>query len=122
MATRQQITRLAQRIEALDESSGAPCLIVVDPSETKDQALARYMQQRGAQPRDPKPLAANRLHHLSSPVDIDAVEPPVAGIEQQGRAQSRVLAADDAGDILDRLVIDKISAPYVVPETSCVGQ
>ena len=51
MPTRQQITRLAQRIEALDRSSGAPCLIVVDPSETKDQALARYMQQMGAQPR-----------------------------------------------------------------------
>jgi len=51
MTTRQQITRLAQRIEALDRSSGAPCLIVVDPSETRDQALARYMQQRGTQPR-----------------------------------------------------------------------
>ena len=51
MATRTQITRLAQRIEALDRSSGAPCFIVVDPNETKDQALAHYMWQRGAQPR-----------------------------------------------------------------------
>lgn len=51
MVTKVQIDRLAQRIEALDQLSVAPCLIVVDPSETKDQALARYMQQMGAQPR-----------------------------------------------------------------------
>jgi hypothetical protein len=43
---------LTQRIEALDRLSGEPCLIVVDPSETADQALARYMQQTGTQPRD----------------------------------------------------------------------
>jgi|SRR5262245_34763831 len=50
MATRMQITRLAQRIETLGKSN-QPWLIVVDPNETKDQALARHTQQRGPMPR-----------------------------------------------------------------------
>ena len=50
MATRQQISRLSQRIEALGKPS-QPWLIVVDPNETKDQALVRHTQQRGPVPR-----------------------------------------------------------------------
>ena len=53
MATRAQIIRLAQRIEALGQSNDRPCLIVIDPAETKEQAIARYAEERGAMPRGP---------------------------------------------------------------------
>ena len=43
MATRQQIARLSQRIDALADQHGQskPCLVVVDPSETQEQAAQR---------------------------------------------------------------------------------
>jgi hypothetical protein len=41
MATRAQIDRLAQRIEALERPEQPPRIIVVDPSETQEQALQR---------------------------------------------------------------------------------
>jgi hypothetical protein len=41
MATRAQIERLALRIEALERAEEPPRVLVVDPSETKEQALQR---------------------------------------------------------------------------------
>jgi hypothetical protein len=40
-----------QQLLNKDRSSGGRCHIVVDSSETASQVLARYMQQRGSQPR-----------------------------------------------------------------------
>ena len=51
MATRAQITRLAHRIEALGRPNDRPSLIVVDPAETSEQAVARYAEEHGAMPR-----------------------------------------------------------------------
>ena len=41
MATRAQIERLALRIEALERAEEPPRVVVVDPSETREQALMR---------------------------------------------------------------------------------
>ncbi len=42
-------------------------------------------------------LAARRLDHLAGKVDVDAVEPALAGIEQQRRGQRLVLAGPMSG-------------------------
>jgi hypothetical protein len=41
MATRQQIARIEQRIDALAAISGPPQLVVIGPDETVEQALER---------------------------------------------------------------------------------
>jgi hypothetical protein len=46
MATRAQIERLTLRIEALARSEESH-LVVVDPSETDEQALARHQRDLG---------------------------------------------------------------------------
>ena len=46
MATRAQIERLSERIEALAAVECKKHIIVVDPRETNEQAIARYRYER----------------------------------------------------------------------------
>ena len=53
MVTKAQIERLSGRIEAIGRQGAPPQIIVVDPSETQEQALARYERDLGAPLRGP---------------------------------------------------------------------
>jgi hypothetical protein len=48
VATRTQITRLAQRIEAIAQQETQVHYVAVDPNETAEEAKARYEQRLGA--------------------------------------------------------------------------
>ena len=67
-------------------------------------------------------LAARRLDHLAGKVDVDAVEPALAGIEQQRRGQRLVLAGDDARHLHRLHVLGDLGAPDVVAEARGVGE
>src|SRR5260370_40576352 len=67
-------------------------------------------------------LSADLLHRLADPIDVDAVVPSLAGVEQQRRGESHILAADDAGDSLFFLIADEIGAPDAVGESRRMGQ
>ena len=51
MVTKAQIERLSGRIEAIGLQDALPRIVVVDPSETKEQALQR--EGLGPRPRGP---------------------------------------------------------------------
>jgi hypothetical protein len=53
MVTKAQIERLSGRIEAIGLQDAPPRVVVVDPSETKEQALARYERDLGGPLRGP---------------------------------------------------------------------
>jgi hypothetical protein len=53
MVTKAQIERLSGRIEAIGRQDAPPRIVVVDPSETKEQALARYERDLGGPLRGP---------------------------------------------------------------------
>ena len=62
-------------------------------------------------------LAADLFNHLACPVDVDAVFPAFAGVEQQRQGQGFVFAFGDAGDFQRRLHFLHIGIPNFVAET-----
>jgi len=67
-------------------------------------------------------LAAGLFHRLADPVDIDAVIPFLARLENQRQPQCRVLAGADRGDALFLPVAAHLRIPGVVDEAGGVGE
>ena len=63
-------------------------------------------------------LAAGDLDQAPGVVDVDAVVPARAGIEQEWRPESRVLAGEDSGRARDHLIAADLGVPDVVAEAS----
>src|SRR5256885_9260601 len=69
-----------------------------------------------------KVLAARSFDSLADPIDIDAVIPLVAGIEDQRKRQCRVLARDNAGNALCFHVPAHLGIPDVVDEPGSMSE
>ncbi len=67
-------------------------------------------------------VAGHRLHREAGEVDVDAVEPLLAGVEQQRRGQRLVGAGEHARDVVLGLVALELLAPDVVAEAGGVGE
>ena len=70
----------------------------------------------------PEPLSTHCFDHLADPIHVDAVFPAVARIEEQRRAERRVLATDDPRGAGRRLVGDDRGVPDLVGESGGVRQ
>src|SRR5690242_19787325 len=58
-----------------------------------------------------EPLAARFLHHLAGPVDVDAVLPALARIEDERHRERVVLAGDDPRQVRALLVAVRVRIP-----------
>ena len=67
-------------------------------------------------------LAADGFHHLAGPVDVDAVLPALAGVEQQRQRQRLVLAGGDPGNVQGGLDLLDVGVPDLVAEAGAVGE
>src|SRR5262249_12603025 len=68
-----------------------------------------------------EPLAAYPFDRLSDPVDVDAVVPSLARVEDQRQHQRRVLAGDDAGYAFLRHIAAHLWVPNVVDKARSMG-
>ena len=67
-------------------------------------------------------LSGGSFDGAPDPVDVDAILPALARIENQRQVQCRELAREDGGNARDLDIADQVRVPDLVTKAGCMGQ